>query len=236
MPPGKQSQLFLIPIPLSDSDIDWSIPLLVKDQILKIQSFIVENSKTSRHFLKQLNPGIDWSKIQIFELDKHRLNDQNKEILSILGNSESVGLMSEAGLPCIADPGNHVVRIAHENGIRVRPLTGPSSVLLALISSGMDGQNFRFNGYLASKPEERRINIIRLEQAVREGTQLFIEAPYRNDAMFKDLLATLKPETRLLLAIDISGAGENIICRKVSWWKSNPISIGKIPCLFAIGR
>lgn len=227
--------LFLIPMPISEIELNWSIPLNVINQISKIQCFIVENSKVSRHFLKKINPNIVWDNIIIFEMDKHQIQSQNKEILNILQQHHCVGLMSDAGLPCIADPGNHVVRIAHENGIQVRPLTGPSSIILALIASGLNGQSFKFHGYLPSKPEERKKSIIALEKICKETTQLFIEAPYRNHAMISDLIQTLNSETKLLIASDICGDNEFILCKSVKWWRENPIELGKIPCMFAIG-
>lgn len=236
MPHSTDKTLYLIPLPIADVEINWSIPLNVIGQIIKIKCFIVENSKTARHFLKRLNPDIKWDEIHVFEMDKHDINAQHSEIDKLLSDYTEIGLMSEAGLPCIADPGNHVVRMAHEQAFKVRPLSGPSSIILALISSGLNGQNFKFNGYLPAKPEERKQAIITLEKACKETTQLFIEAPYRNAAMLSDLLRTLNPETRLLLASDISGANEFIVCRKVSWWRQHPYEAGKIPCMFAIGH
>jgi 16S rRNA (cytidine1402-2'-O)-methyltransferase len=227
--------LFLIPLPISETDINWSIALSVIEQINKIQCFIVENAKTSRRYLKQLNPNVDLNEIYLLELDKHNINSQFGEIKVLLQQYEVVGLMSEAGLPCIADPGNHVVRMAHDMDITVKPLSGPSSIILALIASGLNGQQFKFNGYLPAKPQERKLAIQALEKESQQSTQLFIEAPYRNDKMLADLLSILKSHMRLLVAIDINGNDEQIICKPVSWWKSNIMEIGKIPCLFGIG-
>ncbi len=227
--------LFLVPLPISGADVNWSIPLHVINQIVKIQCFIVENAKTARHFLKQLNPGVNYQEIQILELDKHDINSQLKEIRELLNQNDLVGLMSEAGLPCIADPGNHIVKMAHEMDIRVQPLSGPSSIVLALIASGLNGQQFKFNGYLPVKPDERRQAILSLEKEAAKTTQLFIEAPYRNDKMLSELIQTLNAGSRLLLAIDITGENEKIICRTISWWKTRQFEIGKVPCLFGIG-
>lgn len=227
--------LFLIPMPISEIELNWSIPLNVINQISKIQCFIVENAKVSRHFLKQVNPKIIWDDIMIFEMDKHQIQSQNGDILKLMQQHHVVGLMSDAGLPCIADPGNHVVRIAHDNGIQVKPLIGPSSIILALIASGLNGQSFKFHGYLPSKPEERKKAIGSLEKICKDTTQLFIEAPYRNHAMLADLIKTLNPETKLLIASDICGESEFILCKSVKWWRDNPIEISKIPCMFAIG-
>lgn len=230
------SVLFLIPMPISEIELNWSIPLNVINEISKIQVFIAENAKTSRHFLKLINPNINWAEIEVIELDKHHLSTQIEELKAVLRNNQSVGLMSEAGLPCIADPGNLIVRAAHDMGIRVRPLTGPSSIVLALIASGMNGQDFRFNGYVPSKPEERKKAIQQLEKLKREATQLFIEAPYRNEKMLEDLVRTLQPDTRLMVAKDITGENEWIVSQPVSWWRKQNITLGKVPCLFAIGQ
>ena len=231
----SKDALYLIPMPISEIELNWSIPLNVINQISTIQCFIVENAKVSRHFLKQVNPKIIWDNILIFEMDKHQMQSQNNEILKLMKQYHVVGLMSDAGLPCIADPGNHVVRIAHDNGITVKPLIGPSSIILALIASGLNGQSFKFNGYLPSKPEERKKSISALEKICKESTQLFIEAPYRNEAMFSDLIKTLGAETRLLIASDICGENEYILCKSVKLWRENPIQIGKVPCMYAIG-
>lgn len=227
--------LYLLPVPVSEAGINWSIPLEVIRQIPKIQFFIVENSKTARAYVKQMHPGIDFSRIQFYELNKHNINGQILEIKGILSQYEFIGLMSESGLPCVADPGNHVVRLAHEIGMTVKPFAGPSSIILALAASGLDGQRFRFNGYLPSKPDERREAIKQLEKHSNEATQLFIEAPYRNEKMLADLISTLSPAKRLLVASDITGPEERIICRQVSWWRENLIMIGKVPCLFGVG-
>src|SRR5690606_35390629 len=133
-----------------------------------------------------LNPSINWSEITIVELDKHKGYEQNEDILNIMNVSKRVGLMSEAGMPCIADPGHLVVKLAHSKGWQIKPFVGPSSILLALISSGMNGNRFKFNGYLPSRPEERRKAPVQLEKESTSCTQLFIEAPYRNDKMLDD--------------------------------------------------
>jgi 16S rRNA (cytidine1402-2'-O)-methyltransferase len=233
---ANASVLFLIPMPISDIDINWSIPLNVLNEISKIQVFIAENAKTARHFLKQVNPSIIWSDIEVIELDKHHISTQIEELKHILTAHPVVGLMSEAGLPCIADPGNLIVKAAHDLGIRVRPLSGPSSIVLALIASGMNGQDFRFNGYIPSKPEERKKAIQQLEKLKREATQLFIEAPYRNEKMLEDLLRTLQADTRLMVAKDITGESEWIVSQPISWWRKQSVVLGKVPCLFAIGQ
>ena len=228
--------LYLVPLPISEIGINWSIPLNVINEISNIEIFIAENAKTARHYLKLVKPDINWQETVVIELDKHQLSTQIDELKQILRGGKSVGLMSEAGLPCIADPGHLIVRAAHDMGMRVKPLTGPSSIVLALIASGMNGQDFRFNGYVPSKPDERKKAIQQLEKLKREATQLFIEAPYRNEKMLEDLIRTLQPDTRLMVAKDITGEDEWIVSQPVSWWRKQNIVLGKVPCLFAIGQ
>lgn len=232
----SSSVLYLLPVPIAEGDINSTIPLNVVSKIINIQTFIVENAKTFRQFYKRLNSEVNWSEIRVVELDKHNSYEQNEEISEIFKLGGEVGLLSESGLPCIADPGHHIVRLAHERGWIVRPMVGPSSILMALISSGMNGQCFKFNGYLPNKPDEKRKAIMHLEKECNSCTQLFIEAPYRNDRLLHDLIAILHPDTRLLLAIDISGENERILSRKVSQWKGMAIEIGKVPCMFGIGK
>ncbi len=232
---GK-SVLYLIPVPIAEGDLDWIIPLNVRNEIINIQHFIVENSKSARHFLKLLNPVINWSEISIVELDKHNGYEQNEDILNLFKSSKKIGLMSEAGMPCIADPGHHVVKLAQSRNWLVKPYVGPSSILLALISSGLNGNCFKFNGYLPSKPDERRRALLQLEKESNQCTQLFIEAPYRNDKMLDDLLLVLKPQTQLLIAYDITGVNEYIVTKEISKWKLSKPEIGKVPCIFAIGQ
>lgn len=231
-----QSTLFLIPVPISEGDINWSLPLEVIRQVAVIQTFIVENSKTARRFLKSVHPEVNLSEITMFELDKHHPETQTGELKKLLTSRTVSGLLSESGMPCLADPGNHVVEIAHQCGIRVRPLTGPSSIILALVASGLNGQQFTFNGYLPGKPDERKQAIRALEKLCRRVTQLFIETPYRNDVMFSDLLQTLRNDTRVLVARDIGGNEEYIRCLRVSEWKElKDFRIGKLPCMFGLG-
>lgn len=232
----QELRLFLIPVSLSDVDLSWVLTPNVHKIIHSLKAYIAENAKTARHFLKQAEHPLPISEIEILELDKHQPDQQNKALLDFMQKYKEVGLMSEAGMPCIADPGNKVVRLAHENDILVKPLTGPSSILLALTASGMNGQSFKFSGYLPQKPAERQAAILKCEKESSESTQLFIEAPYRNDQMLKDLCRILKPNTYLMLAIHLTAEDEKIISRKISWWKQQQLEIGKVPCLFGIGQ
>lgn len=231
-----KNTLFLVPVGLSDTSIDWYLPHNVLKTIHSINHFIVENAKTARHFLKFINHPSPIQTIEIYELDKHDLQGQIADLKTILNSQNPIGLMSEAGLPCIADPGTHVVKIAHELDMRVRPLTGPSSILLALIASGLNGQNFKFIGYIPAKGFDKKQILQQMENEANNTTQLFIEAPYRNDQLLNELCQTLKPSTMLMLAINLTSEDEKIICKPISWWKQNKFEIGKIPCLFGIGK
>ncbi len=231
----KKNTLYLVPIGLSESSFEWFLPHKVKEEIYQINFFIAENAKTARHFLKFISHPTLLPQIEIFELDKHNLDSQKDEIKNILQKNDKTGLISEAGMPCIADPGNHIVKMAHLNHILVKPLVGPSSILLALIASGMNGQQFKFNGYLPQKPDERKQTILKLEIESNHTTQLFIETPYRNDKFLAEMCQILKPNTMLLVAIDLTGENEKIISKPISWYKGNAIEIGKLPCVFGIG-
>jgi len=231
-----KNTLFLVPVGLSDTSIDWYLPHNVLQTIHSINHFIVENAKTARHFLKFINHPTPLQNIEIYELNKHDLASQIADLKAFLGNQQTVGLMSEAGLPCIADPGTHIVKLAHELNMRIRPLTGPSSILLALIASGFNGQSFKFLGYIPTKGLDKKTVLQQLENEAIHTTQLFIEAPYRNDQLMTDLCQILKPTTMLMLAINLTGEDESIISKPVSWWKQNKFIIGKVPCLFALGQ
>ncbi len=235
MPKNKILQknvLYLIPTPISDSvDMTWN-----REIVSIICHFIVENAKTARQFLKQINHPIPLQNIEILELNKHEFN--GAEILHFLNQNNLVGLMSESGFPCIADPGAKVVHLASNNHYQIKPLAGPSSIFMALGSSGFNGQKFKFNGYLSPKPNERKSEIINLEKELinHNCTQLFIETPYRNNQLLKDLIMTLQPKTGLCIALDISGNNETIISHPVNWWRQNDIVLEKLPCIFMIGN
>ncbi len=236
MPLAYKSVLYLVPIPINEADVHWSIPQKVIEKIQSIPCFIVENAKTARHYLKRVHPGIVWDKVHIEEMDKHNMAQQMNTFKTLFKTYPEIGLMSEAGLPCIADPGNSIVQLAHAQQVRVSPLTGPSSIVLALIASGLNGQSFKFNGYLPSKTEEKRKQLLLLEKQCIHTTQLFIEAPYRNEQMLKDLTQMLQANTKLLIAFDIGGEQEMIICQPVQWYRNNTIQLGKTPCMFGIGN
>lgn len=232
------AKLYLIPTTLGDTSIGRVLPPDLTQLISSISVFIVENIRTARRFLKKVNPAIVIDDLTFFELNQH--TDQ-KEISRFLEPNKTgldIGIISEAGCPAVADPGAEVVRIAHAKNIRVVPLVGPSSILLALMASGMSGQNFAFNGYLPIKNPEKAQQIKMLEKRMQtEGqTQIFIEAPYRNSQLLNDLLLNCDPQTMLCIAVDITLDSEYILSKPVSYWKTNLPDIQKRPAIFMIGR
>ena len=203
-----------------------------------LRFFIVERVRTARRFIKSAIPTANISEMRFYELDKHRPSDLPKGVIEPLLQGKDMGLLSEAGCPGVADPGAVVVREAHAFGIRVKPLTGPSSLLLALMASGLNGQNFAFHGYLPVKSDARRKKLRALEREVQAGgrTQLFIETPYRNAAMFEDILRSLAPQTMLCVARDLSLPTEEIYTRSISQWQKNPPDFSeKRPAVFLVG-
>jgi len=203
-----------------------------------LRFFIVERVRTARRFIKSAIPTANISEMRFYELDKYRPSDLPKGVIEPLLQGKDMGLLSEAGCPGVADPGAVVVREAHAFGIRVKPLTGPSSLLLALMASGLNGQNFAFHGYLPVKSDARRKKLRALEREVQAGgrTQLFIETPYRNAAMFEDILRSLAPQTMLCVARDLSLPTEEIYTRSISQWQKDPPDFSeKRPAVFLVG-
>jgi 16S rRNA (cytidine1402-2'-O)-methyltransferase len=226
--------LYLFPISIADNTMHDVIPSEVLNQYKSITLWFVENARTCRQFLKKVDATINIDELTIFELDKHLPMNQLQEIESLMKQHQIIGVMSESGLPCIADPGNLVVKIAHKIGIKVKPFVGPSSILLALMASGFNGQNFKFNGYLPIQSETLKPFLLNLEKESAKTTQLFIEVPYRNDKTFQFLVQHLSPETYLLVAKDITGENEYIQCKTIKEWKKLDIVIGKTPCVFGV--
>jgi 16S rRNA (cytidine1402-2'-O)-methyltransferase len=232
------AKLYLIPTTLGDTSIERVLPPDMKEIISSITVFIVENIRTARRFLKKVNPSIVIDDLIFFELNQH--TDKN-EIIRFLGPIQQgldIGIISEAGCPAVADPGADVVKIAHTKNIQVVPMVGPSSILLALMASGMSGQNFAFNGYLPIKNPEKSQQIKLLEKRMQiEGqTQIFIETPYRNAQLLDDLLKNCDPQTMLCIAVDITLDTEFILSKPVSYWKTHLPDIQKRPAIFMIGK
>ena len=227
--------LYLIPTQLAEPvNAELILPSVVIATALRLDYFVAENAKTARAFLKAIGIARPLTEVTIQELNKHASNEDMRELLSPLKAGHDMGLVSEAGAPAVADPGALVVAAAHAAGIRVAPLVGPSSLLLGLMASGLNGQNFAFHGYLPQDKVARGKTIQALEQESqqRKMTQLFIETPYRNQALFADLLITLAPTTRLCMASDLTGASERIVTETVAQWRKREVELEKSPTLF----
>ena len=231
--------LFLIPAYLSDeSPIDYFAPS-IKEYILKTDYFFVENEKTARKVIKFFAPEKRQSDLKLFLLDKYSESNDLKEAQKLMKSGQDFGLLSEAGLPCIADPGNLMVKWCHENNIQVIPINGPSSIILALISSGFNGQEFTFHGYLPIDKEQKKKQILFLENQVQKSgySQIFMETPYRNNQLLEDLIKFLNPNTKLCIAANINHPTEEFIkTLKISDWKNKKPELHKIPAVFVLGR
>ena len=231
-------KLYLIPTTLGDTEPLEVMPLSVKKVIRDIDFFIVENEKTARRFIKKITPKKMQSSLHLMPLDKYAEELETRFYLDICNNGTNVGLLSEAGVPAVADPGASIVKLAHEKGIQVVPLVGPSSILMAMMSSGMNGQNFAFNGYLPIDKGERKKAIKELEKLSvdKNQSQIFIETPYRNQKMFADLKAVLSPSTLLCIAADITLSSEYIKTFAVQDWKQQSPDLYKKPAIFIIHK
>ena len=231
--------LFLIPAYLSDeSPIDYFAPS-IKEYILKTDYFFVENEKTARKVIKFFAPEKKQSDLKLFLLDKYSESNDLKEAQKLMKSGQDFGLLSEAGLPCIADPGNVMVKWCHENNIKVIPINGPSSIILALISSGFNGQEFTFHGYLPIDKEQKKKQIMFLEHQVQKSgySQIFMETPYRNNQLLEDLIKFLNPNTKLCIAANINHPTEEFIkTLKISDWKNKKPELHKIPAVFVLGK
>ncbi len=235
---NQKGMLYLIPTNLSEPfSAAHILPQSVIATSHRLNHFIAENAKSARAFLKAVGVTRPISEISIVELDKHARDASSstmKQLLEPLLNGFDVGLVSDAGAPAIADPGAIVVSAAHDHGIQVRPLVGASSILLALMASGLNGQTFAFHGYLAQDKLARKIAIQTLEREskVKHMTQLFIETPYRNQALIEDLLLQLSPTTTLCIASDLTGENERIQSKRISSWRKCTIKLEKHPTMF----
>lgn len=231
--PGK---LFLIPNTLGDNAPLEVLPISIKRAIENIDHYIVESEKSARHFIKKISSKKSQPGLHISLLNKFTEPEAIPSFLDPCLAGHDVGILSDAGCPGVADPGADVVRIAHEKGIRVIPLVGPSSILLALMASGLNGQNFTFHGYLPIEAEERKHKIKTIEKTSRElgQSQLFIETPYRNDKLKMELLRTLSKKTLLCIACDITLPTEFIATKTVEDWKNTMLELHKRPAIFIV--
>lgn len=228
--------LYLIPITMGDTPIDKVLPKYNTEIINNLSFFIVENIRTSRRFLKKCNPEIDIDALTFYELNKRTLSKDIATFLNPMRMGESIGVISEAGCPAIADPGADVVAIAQKENYKVVPLVGPSSILMSLMASGFNGQSFAFHGYLPIETNERIRELKELEKKVYRDnqTQIFIETPYRNNKMAEDILENCKPQTKLCIAMNITCDNETIITKKVGAWRGKLPDMHKQPCVFLI--
>ena len=232
-----RGRLFLLPAALSeDTPPEAVVPAAVLQQARTLRHFVVEDAKTARRWLAACAHPVPMRELAMAELNEHTPAKDVPALLAPLREGHDVGLLSEAGVPAVADPGATLVAAAHAEGIAVVPLVGPSSLLLALMASGLEGQRFRFVGYLPADSAARRAALQELERqsARHRETQLFIETPYRNDALLADVLEACKATTRLAVAADLTAPTEWIRSAAVSEWKSRPATIGKRPAIFLL--
>ncbi|MBC7607347.1 MAG: SAM-dependent methyltransferase [Burkholderiales bacterium] len=231
-------KLYLIPTTLGDCDPLDVLPSTVKRAIEFIEDYIVENEKTARKAIKIINPQKVQATLRFQMLNKHtEISEHNKMIQPCL-EGKNIGLMSEAGCPGIADPGAVMVKLAHEKGIQVVPLVGPSSILLAMMASGMNGQRFTFNGYLPIEKSDKKTVLKALEKTSQDKneSQLFIETPYRNNKLLEEMLQTLQPNTHLCIAADITLPTEYIKTFRIQDWKKVKIDLHNRPTIFIIHK
>jgi 16S rRNA (cytidine1402-2'-O)-methyltransferase len=228
--------LYLIPVPLAEEAAAKSFTPYLVDTINSIKEYIVENEKTARRFLKEAGLKTPQSELLIHDYGKHNRSDGNAEFFKGLQAGNSVGLMSEAGCPGIADPGAEIVEKAHKMGIKVVPLVGPSSILLALMASGFNGQSFTFYGYLPIDKVLRTKKIKELEGLTErlDQTQIFIETPFRNNSLLDDILKTANPKTRLCIACDLTSATEMVQTKTIAEWQKKVPELHKRPCIFLL--
>jgi len=228
--------LYLIPTPLGDTALTQVLPEATRHIAAGLTTFIVEQAKTARAFLKQLPTATPIQQLTLLELNEHTPASELETLIAPLLAGLDVGLISEAGCPAVADPGANLVRLAHRRGIRVRPLTGPSSILLALMGSGLVGQRFAFHGYLPVKPDERAKALRELEKRAQkeDAAQVFIETPYRNRAMLESLLTACRDDTLLTLACDLTLESEYLATRSIAQWRKIEPVIERRPCVFLL--
>jgi len=231
-------KLYLIPTTLGETEPLEVMPLSVKKVVEQIDYYIVENEKSARKFIKKISPKKSQPSLNLMLLDKYAEDIETARYLDICRDGVNVGLLSEAGVPAVADPGASIVKMAHQNNIQVVPLVGPSSILMAMMSSGMNGQNFAFNGYLPIDKSDKKKAIKELERLSKDKnqSQIFIETPYRNEKMFSDLKSTLTPTTFLCIAVDITLPSEFIKSMTIKDWKHQQPNLHKKPAIFIIHK
>lgn len=233
---GKRGRLFLIPSPLGENDPAEVIPAPVLKSLEGFRTFVVEEVRTARRYLSKAGLKGHIGELEFHELNEHTEQAEIEGYIKLFDNGNDVALISEAGLPAVADPGAQLVALAHRNGIEVIPAVGPSSLMLALMASGLNGQSFAFCGYIPAKTDERRSRLKTLEKVSGQlhQTQILIETPYRNDSLFADILAVCSPSVKVCVAANITMPDAYIRTMSISQWKKQGIVIGKLPCVFLI--
>jgi len=235
---SEKGNLYLIPCTLGETPPLEVLPLLVKKAVEEIDYYVVEHEKNARRFIKSISPRKSQPDLQFKLINKYTDASEIPDMLAPCHEGLDVGVISDAGCPGIADPGAAVVEEAHKQGIKVVPLVGPSSILMAMMASGFNGQNFAFNGYLPIDKRERRKEIKRLERLSEEynQSQLFIETPYRNNQLLESILATVQGGTRICVACDITLPSEFILTLTANDWKQKKVDLNKRPTLFIIQK
>lgn len=234
----SKGALYLIPTTLGDNAPLEVLPISVKKIIESVDDFIVENEKSARHFIKRISSNKSQPKLKIHVLNKFTQEIELEDFLIACEEGKPMGLLSEAGCPGIADPGAEIIKIAHKKNIKVIPMVGPSSILLAMMASGMNGQKFTFNGYLPIDKSDRRKALKQLEKESfqKHSSQIFIETPYRNDKMLEDICSVLNPETNVCVGADITLPSEYIKTQTVKEWKNTRVDLHKRPTIFIIHK
>ena len=232
----QQGKLYLIPIVLAEN-ATHTIPAYIKDIIIDTDLYIVENLKTARRFIKSIYKEKNIDDCTFVELDKHKNYKYDDVILNEIFNGKNIGLMSEAGVPCVADPGNKVVEMAHELEIKIVPLVGPSSIIMALMASGFNGQQFTFNGYLPLDSIERKNKLLQMEAAGKKGnTQIFMDTPFRNQRLLEEVIQFCKFDSMLCIACNITAKDEFIKTLPLAEWKKRKPDLTKKPAIFILGK
>ena len=229
-----RGKLYLIPVALGGDDVVSLIPPATQDAARKLRTFVTENARATRAFLKAIGHPVPLQQIALHQLDHHTRDVE--PLLALLLAGEDCGLMSEAGCPAVADPGASLVQRAHDSGVVVVPLAGPSSILLALMASGMNGQRFAFHGYLPVDRLERARRLRELEARASRETQIFIETPYRNAAMLQALLEHCRGDTLLCIAADLTLPAESVMTRSIALWKTKPPAVDRRLVVFLLSR
>lgn len=232
----SKGKLYLIPSPLGENDPKEVIPTPVLDSLSSFKTFVVEEVRTARRYLSRAGLKGHIGELEFHELNEHTDAATIEGYLKLFENGNNVALISEAGLPAVADPGAQLVALAHRHGIEVIPAVGPSSLMLALMASGLNGQSFAFCGYIPAKTDERRSKLRTLEKVSSQlkQTQILIETPYRNDSLFADILAVCGASTKVCVATNITMPDAYIMTKSVAQWKKEGLVIGKRPCVFLI--